>query len=675
MIIFNHYGGERYYNVDDFPYHLLKNKKNYTGRKGVEYLDTFLTFDIESSSILYQGEYIGYMYIWQACIGSSDGCWRYAVHGRTWYEYFTFIQEIQKQLHFTDEQRLVCYIHNLSFEYQFLRTITPYQSTFAVDKRKVLKACTNGIEQRCSYKLSNMSLDKFCKYTGAKHRKATEYFDYSKIRTPQTPLTELEYWYTFCDVVGLHESICKLLEEDTLATIPLTSTGYVRRDCRKAMQTNPTNFRWFQKCAMTPEVYQLILEASRGGDTHANREYAGMILADVDNYDFSSSYPYCMCTCYYPVTRFTLVKRYNQGMFSNLLAKKCCLFRVHFRNLRIKRGVTNPYISFSKCYKYVIKDTILYNGRVLKSSCIGMTLCELDYDIIQQEYDWDEMAVSDMHVAERGYLPKEIVDEIIKFYVHKTELKGVDDYLYAKDKNKLNGIFGMAFTNPIHPTYYINEQREWAVEKPNIAEALKEYSKNRNNFLPYVVGMYTTAHARHNLRDIIHIAKYGNVYNDTDSTKVWGIDISEEVDAYNRKVIERAKAVGAYATDRKGNIHYMGVAEQEKSYEYFRTWGAKKYAYIQEGKLHLTLAGVDKKKGAAQLKGLSDFKIGKTFLPDCGRRTVRYNDWSTPKLITVDGCTFLTAAGVHMENGTYVLGVTDEFIESLGNPIDELVKL
>src|SRR5699024_3763031 len=145
----------------------------------------------------------------------------------------------------------------------------------------------------------------------------------------------------------------------------------------------------------TPEVYQLILEASRGGDTHANREYAGLILENVDNYDFSSSYPYTMCTDYYPVTRFTLVKRYNQGMFDNLLSKKCCLFRVYFRNLRIKRGVTNPYISFSKCYKYVIKDTVLYNGRVLESSCIGMTLCELDYDIIQQEYDWDEMAVSD----------------------------------------------------------------------------------------------------------------------------------------------------------------------------------------------------------------------------------------------------------------------------------------
>lgn len=661
--------------MDDFPYMHIENLKDHTGRKGMKYLDTFATFDIESTSTMYQGEYIGYMYIWQACIGSSDGSWRYAVHGRTWFEWLEFKQKIEKILGLSDDRRMVVYVHNLSFEYQFLRIIQPFNTTFATDKRKVLKASSGGLEYRCSYKLSNMSLDKFCKYTGAEHKKATEYFDYSKIRTPLTELSELEYWYTYCDVVGLHEGICKLLKDDTLASIPLTSTGYVRRDCRNAMKQNPKNWLWFQKCSMTPLVYELIEEAKRGGDTHANREYVGQILENVDNYDFSSSYPYVMCTQYFPVTSFQKIKTVRNGEFHKYLEKKCCLFRAYFKNLRIKRGVTNPYVSFSKCYKYVTKETTVFNGRVLYSSCIGMTLTELDFDIIQQEYEWDTIAISDLHIADRGYLPKEIVSTIISFYVGKTELKGIEAYLYAKFKNKINAIFGMAFTNPIHPEYFIDEKGEWKVEKPDIKQALKDYSRNRNNFLPYVVGLYTTAHARHNLRDMIHIADYGNVYNDTDSTKVWGIDIEEQVNEYNKAVIENSKRVGAYAVDKKGIVHYMGVAEKEKSYEYFRTWGAKKYAYIQDGKLHITLAGVDKKKGAAQLKDLHDFKIGKIFVPDCGRRTVRYNDWNSPKYISVDGVTFLTGAGIHMENGTYELGVTDEFMENLPTDIDELVNL
>ena len=675
MYIFKRYGGEKYYNVDDFPYHKLRYNDYYRGRKGVYYYDTFMVFDIETTSTLYEEEHIGYMYIWQACIGDSAGNWHYAVHGRTWYEFFTFLQEVQKHIELTDERQMVCYVFNLSYEYQFIRNLLFPYSTFATDKRKVLKCNTPGIEWRCAYKLSNMSLDKFCKYTNAKHKKATEYFDYAKLRTPDTPLTELELWYTFCDVVGLYEGICKMLEEDNLATIPLTSTGYVRRDCRNAMKSNPRNWEWFKKCAMTPEVYKLITEAMRGGDTHANRRYAGQILEDVENWDFSSSYPFCMCCKYYPLTRFTPIAKLGDGDLGYYLDNKCCLFRVHFKNLNVKAHVTNPYISFAKCYDYVSRETSLFNGRVLHASCIGMTVCELDFDIIEREYTWDEIAISDMHIANRGKLPQEIVDQIIHYYEHKTSLKGVDDYLYAKDKNKLNGIFGMACTNPIHSTYYINSEGEWDIEKPDLEKELKRYSTNRNNFLPYVIGLYTTAHARHNLRDMIHIAGIGNVYNDTDSTKIWGVDVRDKVLEYNEKVKALAEEAGAYAIDRKGITHYMGVAEQEESYDYFRTWGAKKYAYIQNGKLHLTLAGVDKKKGAAQLKTLSDFRLGKVFLPDCGRRTVRYNDWNEARLITVDGCTFLTAAGVHMENGTYELGVNDEFTEHLELDIDFLNEL
>lgn len=664
------------YNVDDFPYKEITNTKTYRGRKSIDYLDTFMTFDIESTSTLYNEEHIGFMYIWQATIGDSSNTWKFSCHGRTWFEWFDFEQNIRKVLNINENERLVIYVHNLSFEYQFLRNLEEFRTTFATDKRKVLKATTEWQEYRCSYKLSNMSLDKFCKYTNAPHKKATEYFDYSRIRTCNTYLTDLEMYYILCDVLGLHEAICKLLEEDTLATIPLTSTGYVRRDCRNAMKTNPKNFAWFKKCALSKEVYTLIEEAKRGGDTHANRHYAGQILEDVESYDFSSSYPFCMCCKYYPVTRFNKVNKIGEGELQTYLDKKCCIFRVYFKDLNIKPEKTNPYISFSKCRDFTKNGVQCFNGRVLHADVISMTVTELDFDIIQREYTWADIAVSDFYIADRGMLPLEIRQEIIKFYEHKTSLKGVDDYLYAKDKNKLNAIFGMAFTNPVHLTVLFDiESNEWKTEMPDIEVILKEYSRNRNNFLPYAVGLYTTAHARHNLRDIIDIAGCGNVYNDTDSSKIWGVDVSEKIEEYNKEVIALAEKYGAYADDRKGNRHYMGVAEKEEGYELFRTWGAKKYCVVQNGKLKLTLAGVDKKKGAEQLETISDFKLGKVFLPDCGRRTVRYNDWREARYITIDGTTFLTASGIHMENGTYELGVTDEFTENLSLDIDAFNEL
>ena len=664
------------YNTDDFPYSKISNTKTYRGSKGIDYLDTFMTFDIESTSTIYNNEHIGFMYVWQATIGDSKNKWKLSCHGRTWFDFLIFMNEIHKQLNLKENERMVIYVHNLSFEYQFLRNIIDFKTTFATDKRKVLKCSTEWQEFRCSYKLSNMSLDKFCKYTNAPHKKATEYFDYSKTRTCETYLTDLEMYYILCDVLALHEAICKLLEEDTLATIPLTSTGFVRRDCRNAMKKNPKNFTWFKKCALSKEVYELIEEAKRGGDTHANRHYAGQILYDVESYDFSSSYPFCMCCKYYPVTRFNKINRIGEGELQTYLDKKCCIFRVYFKNLNIKGNVTNPYISFSKCRDYKTKGTTCFNGRVLHADVISMTVTELDFDIIQREYAWESIAVSDFYIADRGMLPVEIREEIIKFYEHKTLLKYIDPYLYAKDKNKLNAIFGMAFTNPVHlEVYFDKEENAWKTEAPDLKKVLEEYSKNRNNFLPYAVGLYTTAHARHNLRDIICIAGSGNVYNDTDSSKIWGVDVSKEIEEYNKGVIELAEKYGAYADDSNGVRHYMGVAEKEKGYEQFRTWGAKKYCVVQDGKLELTLAGVDKKKGATQLESLSDFKIGKVFLPDCGRRTVRYNDWKDARYIEIEGVRFLTGSGIHMENGTYELGVTDEFTENLDLDIDELNRL
>lgn len=42
----------------------------------------------------------------------------------------------------------------------------------------------------------------------------------------------------------------------------------------------------------TLHVFELLREAFRGGDTHANRFYVGKILDNVGSYDRESSYPY-----------------------------------------------------------------------------------------------------------------------------------------------------------------------------------------------------------------------------------------------------------------------------------------------------------------------------------------------------------------------------------------------
>lgn len=62
--------------------------------------------------------------------------------------------------------------------------------------------------------------------------------------------------------------------------------------------------------------------------------------------------------------------------------------------------------------------------------------------------------------------------------------------------------------------------------------------------------------------------------------------------------------------------YFLGLFDKEKGYDEFVTLGAKKYAFNQNGKIGITVAGLNKKSGAKELElkgGLSNFKIGTEF--------------------------------------------------------------
>ena len=52
------------------------------------------------------------------------------------------------------------------------------------------------------------------------------------------------------------------------------------------------------------EIYKMLREAFRGGNTHANRYYTNYTLHNVHSADRSSSYPDVMCNCKLPISEF-----------------------------------------------------------------------------------------------------------------------------------------------------------------------------------------------------------------------------------------------------------------------------------------------------------------------------------------------------------------------------------
>lgn len=657
---------ETIYSVHNFPFDRIE-KYNVVRKNRKAYINQLLTFDIEATTIEKAEKPWAFMYAWQMCVENM------VVFGRTWDEFVFFLNELVDRQRVTPANKLVIWVHNLSYEFQFMKNFLEWSNVFAKDSHKVLRAETvDGIEFRCSYFLTNKSLYKFC--SGAKShlycKKDGGEYDYKKIRTADTPLTDFENEYRFCDVRGLSEALEDLLIDDNLATIPMTSTGYVRRNCRNAMRKNPKNRKLFRKMQITKDVYLLLEDLKRGGNTHASRFLAGKILENVQNWDITSDYPFQMVTKEYPCSAFMKIGRINsrEEMYK-YFEKYCCIFRCGFENIRIKNDQPVPYISYSKCLKYS-DDCIVYNGRLLSGSAIQIALTEIDYKLIEQMYDFDRIFVTDFYIAQKARLPQELVDEIILYFRNKTILKGIDFYEYAKSKELLNAIFGMMFTNPVHESWELTDSMEWEKVIPDIEDALNKYFNSRNSFLPPQWGCYVTAYAREQLQEIINITGRDTAYNDTDSCKCLG-DYSKEVKVLNAKYQRQAELVGAYATRPDGTVDYMGVFDQEKSYDRFRSWGAKKYAYEIENDLHITVAGLHKEKGAEYLKkhdGLESFAPPFLFPRGDSGRTVSYwNDESAPFYISVDGCRMLTGSNVGIVETTYQLGVTEEFIDNLSN--------
>lgn len=685
------------YDINDFPYQLLDTKAITCKhkKKPKYYCHTFATFDIETTTIDGDAPY-GFMYHWQMDIGGI------VVTGRHWMQWVYFMNKIANIMKCDETRHFVVYIHNEGFEFQFMRNfLSKYMGgykVFAAQKRKPIHVTTgNGIEFRCSWKLSNMSLAKATSNElGVVHCKADGDLDYKIIRTADTAIDDTEFGYCVSDVVSLYEYIeCRLKNEhDNLESIPMTSTGYVRRDCRNACRKDQNYRKEFVKQTMTELVYTMLTEAGRGGDTHANRYLSGKIWHDADSFDVVSSYPAQMFLQKYPITKFTPYGEIDDmDEFNELLDKHACLFRCIFTGMHVRDPVAMPYISISKATAR--SHVSLDNGRLLTTidgddrGFVALTLTDVDYKLIKNQYDWDDISISDMHIATYGFLPEALLSQVMAYFVSKTELKDKIketekqlemspnditlketlanlNYLYGKSKNRLNGIFGMCYTNPVHTEIKINDKGEWVEEKPDIQKTLDKYFKSRNNFLVYAWGVWITAWARHHLAQLVEATgQETTIYCDTDSSKAIDVDLAK-IENLNKEIMALADKRGAYC-DCNGTRYYMGIYEHENKtpIKRFKTLGAKKYAYEDENGLHVTVSGVNKKLGATELENIENFRPDFVF-KDAGGVTLYYNDTIDITEININGCKMLNGSNIAIVDSTYTLGITGEYAELIG---------
>lgn len=659
--------------IDSFDYSIIgsapcqKRRQGNQGRKNDKrkYKDLFCAFDIETTNDMELEQ--AYMYIWQFQIEDQT------IIGRTWMEFKEFLRNCRMQL--KQDEWLMIYVHNLSFEFTWLKGLYKFKpdEVFSIESRKVLR-CTmwEHFEIRCSYLLTNMNLDTFTKKMGVTHKLSGEEFNYNKKRYPWTDLTDKELEYCITDVKALVEAlkVYYAIEGDNFYTIPFTSTGFVRRDVKRAMR----HYNRQDLFNMQPDydVYCLLSEAFRGGNTHANRYYSGKIMENITSYDRVSSYPDVQINELFPMSPWIREENVTADRACRIIFKhkRAALMCVGFSNIRLKNPLWGcPYIPKHKCRN--LGQHYNDNGRILWADWLEISIADPDFDIIMQEYDYDSITFYDFYHCRYGRLPKPLREEIQKFYRDKTKLKGVEgqELFYMLQKAKLNSIYGMSCQRPVKQTIDFIDGSWMERDDPEQDLLAKN---NAKAFLVYSWGVWTTAHARRELEKALNIVGPERfVYCDTDSVKFID-DGKVSFNAYNESRKRDSIKNGGAAADPAGHKHYLGVYENEGTYKRFITMGAKKYAYEDAaGELHITVAGVSKYKGAAELArhgGLEAFKEGFVWYDAGGLESV-YNDDPDIKEVNIDGYKLQIISNVLLRPSTYTLGITGEYARILENPV------
>lgn len=624
----------------------IKHKSGHKAGGKFRYRNAIITFDIETSCI-YEEHSI--CYLWSMCLNGQT------IYGRTLDSAF-YVFDILSDDN-SNGEKFIIYVHNLSYEIVYLMGKWDFgrDDILWLKSRRALKADYKHLEFRCSYMLSGKSLERFTKDMKVQHKKLSgEQFDYSEKRYPWTHLTEYQLAYSENDVLGLYEALQKQLEfyGDTLETVPLTKTGYVRRMVKAAMRVARRNVYY-------PDynVYKLLRLAFRGGNTHANRYRIGYIINDVYSYDKASSYPEQELCRKFPVTPFFVpkVKDLDECQKCGFAFVTLC----RFENIRLKDRytVTVPYIPHSKAIQ--ISKYKADNGRVLSADSIDFAFIDIDWTIIKNQYEWDSMEVMQIYCSRYGNIPKPFKDVVYKLYKDKTKLKGTaDDFAYMFSKENLNSTYGMMVEDILKAILYFSN-----LERKFVTEEIEDPGgtltrKNKRVATPYHWGVWVTAYARLSLQKAIDILGDDFIYCDTDSVKFTG-DHTADMEKINADILN--DSIKYPATDSKGNKHFLGVFECEGKYKNFKTYGAKKYAYTdQDDTFHITIAGVGKIKGAQELGSIENFNLGRKFELGGGTMIKYHNDKSYGK-ITVDGRQLEITQNATILPSTYTLSISDEF--------------
>lgn len=557
-------------------------------------IETSTKYDTDENPILTWLSY-GYCILYNIDFLKLDIC-----YFRKWDELKSFLTKIEYRF---PNRKLTCFIHNLQFEFEFfIRNLSRPTKILSNSTHAPISAefeDFKGIEFRCTYKLTGLSLKKLGKAIGLNKLED----DYSLL-LPSDEVSEEKKYYCLrdCDVVAKYVCDQLLKEFGSLRNIPYTKTGRVRSVYNKFYQQYSKENEVLWDEYPDENCYQALLDAFAGAIVMSNPMFTGVVLSDVESYDITSSYPYAQLKEEYP---YCIKRLYDFDV--SFLKRKFWIAKIKF--YRIKSKYNWGWLSTSKMNEFDELTSEFYNGKLMYSGYIIRTITNVDFESINFTYDYEKIEVLEFYDMERwGEIPKPYQQTIEHFCVNKGQLKEKvaeveeqhgeksKEYLdvsidYMFSKNDFNSIYGMSVQKIVQEEFEIDDLYHW-IKVPQKYEKKKGHM--RRNFL---FGIYVTAYARRNLlRCIVKNCPFTFVYADTDSVKGWFINgFVDTNEPLPNKFLENKY------------LRILGQFSKEHTYRQFLTWGAKKYCYKYEGDdVIYTVAGLPKRDFEKPLIGKSN---------------------------------------------------------------------
>lgn len=631
-------------------------------------------------------------FIWQCSIND------WVLYGRDLPDFRDLLKYISDKI---GGAELHIWVHNLSYEYQFIREWFTFTDKFFTEARKPLNLKLDNIIFRCSYRLTNLSLSKWGEQLGVS--KADGDLDYHALYTPLTKLDDKQLNYCEQDIRVMIAGIRSYLKEyKHIKDIPYTQTGIPRKDIKKL---NTKTSGYLTKVAKiqpkTVDDWKVYHAVYSGGLTLCNPDHAGIVLqchtpgvlgyinvsSDPDNpiaqrgIDRKSAYPAAMLEKY-PCTEF--YKTNDKPIWDDGNHHLCLL---EFINLRAKYDIT-PWSASKRVMihgaEYKPDGISKNNGKIIKCDRYAAYMLETDYKLLSLFYDWDKCIIHSHRVALSDYMDKHVIEYMLKRYEAKTVRKtDKDPTWYNLEKQKLNSIYGMAGTSLIHDDIKEDGWEFHTIRKTDdeiLAELLKLQDKPYYNVLPYIWGCYITSWQRLALMEMA--LKIGETpleainklsYTDTDSLKgSYTDDDMLRIDKINASIIEKTKQLCTdrgidynltCPEDKNGRPQYLGTWENDANYYEISFLGAKRYAYreYKGDKIHITIAGVPKAAGN-MLQSVGDLKEGLTFDFFQSRKNLcQYIDGDNPQVTMPDGWKVKNKCGCLIRPTSYTLTLDNEY--------------